>query len=403
MTVRERYLETLLFGKPDKIPFSPGWPREKTLKRWREEGLPPDGDWFDYLCRTIGIEHERPASQVTSPNVDFRMIPMFEEKVLEHRDGHYIVQDWMGNIVEISDEYDYTYLRDAKDFVTRKWHKFPVETREDFAAMKRRYDPAAAGRYPTDFAERVGVMKERDYVASLGFHGPFWQLREWCGFEPLCLLFLEDPDFVHEMIEFWTEFVSRTMARALETGVIDSVFISEDMAFKGKPMIGPDATREFLLPAWSRWVAEARAERYHQFKGAHDTDDDAAAAAVEGAAVLVFRVRGVAGVAQGIAGGDEGEELGGVGGLDVVGRDAEFDGIEVDGVEEAAAPGIGHVGGRGILVKIVFRFPMGRRNCGDGVDSFPDVRPVGLQVPGLGKGAGDADDGEGCGRGRLFF
>ena len=33
-----------------------------------------------------------------------------------------IEQDWSGAIVEISDEYDFTYLRFAKDFVTRKWH-----------------------------------------------------------------------------------------------------------------------------------------------------------------------------------------------------------------------------------------------------------------------------------------
>ena len=55
------------------------------------------------------------------------MIPTFEEKVLEHKDGHYIVQDWMGAITEISDEFDYTYIRSAKDFVTRKWHRFPVQ------------------------------------------------------------------------------------------------------------------------------------------------------------------------------------------------------------------------------------------------------------------------------------
>ncbi len=59
------------------------------------------------------------------------MIPAFAEKVLQHKDGHYIVQDWMGNIVEISDEYDYTYIRNARDFVTRRWHKFPVENRDD--------------------------------------------------------------------------------------------------------------------------------------------------------------------------------------------------------------------------------------------------------------------------------
>jgi len=45
MTSRERYLKTLLFGAPDKIPFEPGEPRDKTLKRWHEEGLPAWSRW----------------------------------------------------------------------------------------------------------------------------------------------------------------------------------------------------------------------------------------------------------------------------------------------------------------------------------------------------------------------
>lgn len=258
MTQRERYLETLLFGKPDRIPFEPGGPREKTLKRWREEGLPQQGNWFDHLCAVIGIESERPKNPVVQPDVSFRMNPTFEEKVLEHRDGHYIVRDWMGNITEISDEYDFTYIRDAKDFVTRKWHKFPVETHADFDEMKKRYDSEDPIRYPADFDDRVRPMKEREHLTSIMFAGPFWQLREWCGFEPLCMLLIEDPEFVREMIAFWTSFVSRTMARVLDAGVVDRMCVSEDMAYKEKSMISPSMTREFLFPAWSVWVSEAR-------------------------------------------------------------------------------------------------------------------------------------------------
>ena len=84
MNARERYIETLLFGSPDKIPFEPGRPREKTLKRWHSEGLPENRDWFDFLCKTIGIKVD---SQI-DPNqscVDFKMNPKFEEKVLEHK------------------------------------------------------------------------------------------------------------------------------------------------------------------------------------------------------------------------------------------------------------------------------------------------------------------------------
>jgi hypothetical protein len=258
MTPRERYLEALLFGEPDRIPFEPGSPREKTLKRWREEGLSREGHWFDHLCAEIGIDPDTSRPPIVSPGVDFRMVPQFEEKVLEHKNGRYVVQDWMGNIVEISDEYDCTYLREAKDFVTRKWHKFPVETPADFEEMKTRYNPDDPARYPADFDDRFRRMRERDYVVSINVSGVFWQLREWCGFEPLCMLLIDDPVFVEEMVEFWASFVSRTMARVLETGVADRFFVSEDMAYKGKSMISPAMTRQFLLPTWSRWVSEGK-------------------------------------------------------------------------------------------------------------------------------------------------
>lgn len=257
MTDRERFLETLLFGAPDKIPFQPGAPRESTLKRWESEGLPKGQNWATALHREIGIEADDTTPRC-QPDVDFRMNPTFEEKVLEHKDGHYIVRDWMGNITEISDQYDYTYIRSAKDFVTRKWHKFPVRSPEDFEEMKSRYNPDDPARYPPDFEERVKMMRERDYVTSVSFNGPFWQLREWCGFEPLCMLFVENPEFARAMAQFWTEFVSRALARVLKAGTLDCIRISEDMAYKEKSMISPAMAREFLMPAWIRWTAEAK-------------------------------------------------------------------------------------------------------------------------------------------------
>ncbi len=258
MTSRERYLETILFGNPDKVPFSPGGPRESTLAAWHAQGLGRNEDWRHALYREIGLEIDEPENQV-QPGVSFRMMPTFEEKVLEHRDGHYIVQDWMGNVTEISDEFDYTYIRNAIDFVTRKWHKFPVTGPEDFAKnMKWRYNPEQEGRLPDDFADRCKRMKERDYIVRVHFSGPFWQMREWCGFEPLCMMFIEEPDFVKEMVGFWTEFVSRTLRPVLDAGVVDVIGISEDMAYKEKPMISPAMTREFLQPAYDRWVREAK-------------------------------------------------------------------------------------------------------------------------------------------------
>jgi len=257
-TPRRRYLQALTFGLPDRIPFQPGGPRESTLKRWRAEGLPEGQDWYAVVCERLGIERE-PAASAPDPGADFRMIPQFEEKVLEHKGGHYVVQDWKGNICEISDEFDVTYLRTAKDFVTRRWLQCPVETRDDWESMKARYRVDGPGRFPADFDARCARVAERETVLEVNFPGPFWQMREWCGFEGLCVMMIEQADLVAEMASFWTEFVSAVLERILTRVAPDALHVAEDMAYKAKAMISPAMTREFCKPSWDRWSAQAKA------------------------------------------------------------------------------------------------------------------------------------------------
>ena len=258
MNPRQRYLATLLFANPDKVPFTPGGPRESTLAAWRTQGLPADVHWRDHLLDVLGIEPES-AGPTVSLGVDFRMIPQFEEKVLEHTGGHYIVQDWKGNICEISDRYDVSYLRHAKDFVTRRWITCPVESREDWEAMKQRYDPAGPGRFPDDFADRCQKARDRDWVLSIGFAGPFWQMREWCGFEGLCMMMMDRPELVEDMASFYKDFISRMLDSILRHVVPDSVQLSEDMAYKGASMISPAMVRRFLKPSYDEWTSKVRA------------------------------------------------------------------------------------------------------------------------------------------------
>ncbi|MGC9454747.1 MAG: uroporphyrinogen decarboxylase family protein [Phycisphaerae bacterium] len=257
MNSRERYVETLTFGRPDRVPFEPGRPRESTLRRWHGEGLPPDGHWFEHLCGHLGIEPPRTRARI-DPGVDFRMIPQFTEEVLDRRDGHLIVRDWKGNVCEISDEYDVSYLRQAKDFVTRRWIRCPVEGREDFERMKLRYDPQAPGRFPEDFSDRCRRLHDRDWPLRVSFPGPFWQMREWCGFEGLCVLMVEDPEFVDEMARFWTDFVQAVLERMLAELTPDELMINEDMAYKQHSMISPAMTRRFCKPSYDRWFPPAR-------------------------------------------------------------------------------------------------------------------------------------------------
>jgi hypothetical protein len=257
MNPRERYLEALLFGHPDYIPFTPGWPRESTLAAWVTQGLDHSTHFLGALAAELGIPRISLESTTSAP-ISTRMIPTFEEKVLSHEDGHYIVQDWMGAITEISDTYDYTYIRNARDFVTRKWHSFPVHGPEDWEKVAWRYQAGSPERYPADWLETASELQDSGLAVVLSINGPFWQMREWVGMEGLCLLMTDQPEFVAAMTAFWSEFTLQVIEETLRHIKVDAIQLSEDMAYKAHSMISPAMARRFLLPTYQAWHELAR-------------------------------------------------------------------------------------------------------------------------------------------------
>jgi uroporphyrinogen decarboxylase len=253
MTERERMMAVLSFNRPDRIPLDPGHGRKSTRERWIREGLPEAvTDIPEFAYRQAGGTLPWPKGG-PGFRVDERMMPHFEEKVVERKAESQVVQDWKGNLCEIGNEFTVEYLRHAIDFVTRRWIKCPVESRADWTEMKRRYAPDAPGRLPEDAATLGKELAGREHFVEIHLSGPYWQLREWCGFEGLSMMFYDDPKLVREMLEFWRDYVLRLLERAFAHCVPDAVHISEDMAFKGFAMLSPTMVREFLLPVWIAW------------------------------------------------------------------------------------------------------------------------------------------------------
>ena len=77
MNERKRQLEALLFGKPDRIPLTPGGGRKSTRETWRKQGLPDtvkDGDIIEYAYRQAGGKLDWPKGG-KGFSVNERMIP----------------------------------------------------------------------------------------------------------------------------------------------------------------------------------------------------------------------------------------------------------------------------------------------------------------------------------------
>ncbi len=254
MKNRERYFATMHFKQADKIPLSPGGPRESTLAAWHRQGLQEGEDYMVAALDQLGIS-QKAHLRWHGLGINSKMIPEFEPVVLAHEGGHYIIRDWMGAVTEISDEYDESYLRTAKDFVTRRWHSFPVQNESDWQEMKKRYNPLDPARIPEDLASRTAAVIADDFVLTETFNGVFWQLREWCGFENLCIFMIEKPDLVMQMAEFWGDFVQSLLEQVTARIRPDRIFFSEDMAYKAHSMISPAMVRQFILPQYAKWIA----------------------------------------------------------------------------------------------------------------------------------------------------
>jgi hypothetical protein len=75
----------------------PGKGRESTRRAWHTQGLPSsletDQDILDRAYAEAGGKESLPRSGEEFA-VDSRMIPMFEEKVIERGERNQVVQDW---------------------------------------------------------------------------------------------------------------------------------------------------------------------------------------------------------------------------------------------------------------------------------------------------------------------
>jgi uroporphyrinogen decarboxylase len=138
--------------------------------------------------------------------------------------------------------------------------EFPVKTRGDFAEITRRYDPGSTERYPreADWQAFLTAARRRIYPLGLMFDGFFGRLRKWMGLENLLYTLHDDPAFWGEMCEFHTDFILRTIRRAIEEAPIDYVNIWEDMAYKNGPLMSPRHVRRYLLPGYRRIVDSLR-------------------------------------------------------------------------------------------------------------------------------------------------
>ena len=236
MDARERYIQTMTFGKPDRPFLLPPWLWTSTLERWHSEGLPQDVHVDEYF----GTDRYQTVPIVTGlfPAVDREVLSSDSETRIVRRAGE-------GQIIR--------EFKDRPDMNMPQWLDYPLKNRDDWErAFRPRLDPYSPGRYPLWWSDYVRSVADRDYPLGIAAGSYFGWIRNWMGLERLSLSFYDDPALIHEMVEYLSWFICEAIHRALDDVRPDFALIWEDMAGKGGPLCSPRTFREFQVPAYKR-------------------------------------------------------------------------------------------------------------------------------------------------------
>lgn len=272
MTQRDRFHSVVAGERPDRMPFWYGGPRSSTFAAWRRQGLSEElvHHWSEFVSEEgfHGIG-----------KLDFEPLPRFEEVILAESGNE---RTWI-------DHYGVKRIdaihQPTSGFATRKYLEFPVKDEATFRGYSERYDPRTPERFfpvpgendretanpdgyrveqgNVHWKESVDACNDGDEPVSITVPGLWWTLRDWCGFEGLCELCVDEPELVDEMMRFWTDFIIQVLDEPLSAIQVDHVLMNEDMAYKTGPMLSPAMMRRFMIPNYLRLREFFRSKQVH--------------------------------------------------------------------------------------------------------------------------------------------
>lgn len=244
MNRRERFLETMTFGTPDRPSSGDYFAYNSTRERWEREGLPQGVDLDEYF----NLDFNPFKWQVP---VNSGVLPGHESVVLEETERYTVVKSG-SSIVKT--------LKDTPPPAMPQFLSYPLQSRVDWEDYKRRLDPETPERLAGNFCQLVEEYNRRDYPLGMWVGGTYGYLRDWWGMENISLLLHDEPALIEEMVEWLTYFRTGLLDRVLKTGVqLDWVMFWEDMAYNAGPLISPGMFKKYCIPFYEKVMEKVNA------------------------------------------------------------------------------------------------------------------------------------------------
>lgn len=210
MKNRERFVRVLNFQKVDDrlpmIEWADWW--EKTLERWREEGLPTElggGELREYF----GLDMLR----------QFWIRPF--------QPDYYRLRQKYGDV------------KGEEDYKRIKEYLFPEDPLEPFREALLSYKQ---------------LHEDGEMVIWMTLNGFFWHPRDLFGIEGHFYAFYDYPELMHQINQDLTEYHIRVVEEFCKILKPDFMTFAEDMSYNHGPMLSYDLFREFLLPYYKQIV-----------------------------------------------------------------------------------------------------------------------------------------------------
>jgi len=199
MNSRQRFLETMSFGSPDRVPLFGEGIRSEVFKAWRQSGLKNENQLQERFA------YDR------------------REEIYLNLDPHPALDKLPSTFAELDQ-------------------------------LRASLDPDDPVRLPKNWKQRLNGLEARDYPLMMRVHEGFYLamgVEDWERFNELMELCTDAPDFVSEYMAIYSEFAAQVTDRLLQDIRVDAIIFSEPIGGNDGPLISPQMHTQFVAKHYS--------------------------------------------------------------------------------------------------------------------------------------------------------
>lgn len=238
LTQRERYRRVMNFEPVDRLPNYEFGYWQEVYAVWQSQGMSKAVTDETRANLFFGFDEQ------LNVGLHYGLQPAFPTRVLEEKpDGRKIIVDGDGVTCEV--------FSDNASSIPH-YLDWSLKTPEDWKSFKERLDPNSPERIPKNWAQRVEQLKRRTCPAGIYFGSlPGW-VRNWMGFEGICMAIHDHPAMMEEIFHRLTDVIVTVLERMLPGTDFDYAYGWEDISFRSGPIIAPAYFRSVLVPYYKR-------------------------------------------------------------------------------------------------------------------------------------------------------